>query len=97
MAYDKLLAMGFRPGETLLVSGATSDLGSAHPRGGDGDGCPVCRRTGYNLEVFNDLRRCLSERLAPTKDAAVGEEDTARMIAAASGRINAVQDFLRPQ
>ena len=96
IAYGGLLAMDFRPGETLLVSGATGNFGSATIALGLAMGARCVVAPGRNAAVLDDLRRRFGERLIPVPLTGDGEADTAAMRAAAPGPIDAVQDFLPP-
>ncbi len=96
IAYGGLLAMDFRPGETLLVSGATGNIGSATVALALAMGARCVVAPGRNVAVLDDLRRRFGERLVPVRLTGDGEADTAAMRAAAPGPIDAVQDFLPP-
>ncbi len=96
IAYGGLLAMEFRPGETLLVSGATGNFGSATVALAMAMGARCVIAPGRNAAVLDDLRRRFGERLVPVRLTGEGAADTAAMKQAAPGPIDAVQDFLPP-
>src|SRR5215472_8887022 len=94
IAYGGLLAMDFRPGETLLVSGATGNFGSATVALAMGARCVGA--PGRNAAVLDDLRQRFGERLRPVRLTGDAAADTLAMQEAAPGPIDAVQDFLPP-
>ncbi len=96
IAYGGLLAMDLRPGETLLVSGATGNFGSATVALAMAMGARCVVAPGRNVAMLDDLRRRFGERLVPVRLTGDGEADTAAMKHAAPGPIDAVQDFLPP-
>jgi len=96
IAYGGLLAMEFRPGETLLVSGATGNFGSATVALALAMGARCVVAPGRNVTVLDDLRRRFGERLMPVRLTGDGAADTEAMRKAAPGPIDAVQDFLPP-
>jgi alcohol dehydrogenase len=96
IAYGGLLAMDFRPGETLLVSGATGNFGSATVALALAMGARCVVAPGRNTASLDDLRRRFGDRVAPVRLTGDGDADTAAMRAAAPGLIDAVQDFLPP-
>ena len=86
--------MDFRPGETLQVSGAAGNFGSATVALAMGARCVVA--PGRNAAVLDDLRRRFGERLRPVRLTGDAAADTLAMQEAAPGPIDAVQDFLPP-
>ena len=96
IAYGGLLAMEFRPGETLLVSGATGNFGSATVALAMAMGARCVIAPGRNAAVLDDLRRRFGERLVPVRLTGDGGTDTEALKQAAPGPIDAVQDFLPP-
>lgn len=96
IAYGGLLAMDFRPGETLLVSGATGNFGSATVAVAMAMGARCVIAPGRNTAVLDDLHRRFGERLIPVRLTGDGDADTTAMRAAAPCPIDAVQDFLPP-
>ncbi len=96
IAYGGLLAMDFRPGETLLVSGATGNFGSATVALAMAMGARCVVAPGRNATVLDDLRRRFGKRLVSVRLTGDGAADTETMRGAAHGPIDAVQDFLPP-
>ena len=96
VAYGGLLAMQFRPGETLLVSGATGNFGSATVALALAMGARCVVAPGRNPATLDDLRRRFGERLVPVRLTGDAATDTEAMRRAAPGPIDAVQDFLPP-
>ena len=96
VAYGGLLAMDFRPGETLLVSGATGNFGSATVALALAMGARCVVAPGRNTAVLDDRRQRFGQRLVPVQLTGDGDTDAKAMRAAAPGLIDAVQDFLPP-
>jgi alcohol dehydrogenase len=96
IAYGGLLAMDFRAGETLLVSGATGNFGSATVALALAMGARCVVAPGRNVAVLSDLRRRFGERLVPVRLTGDATADTVAMRSAAPAPIDAVQDFLPP-
>ena len=96
IAYGGLLAMDFRPGETLLVSGATGNFGSATVALALAMGARCVVAPGRNAAVLNDLRARFGQRVIPVRLSGDAATDTEMMKRAAPGPIDAVQDFLPP-
>ena len=96
IAYGGLLAMGFRPGETLLVSGATGNFGSATVALALAMGARCVVAPGRNEAVLDDLRTRFGQRVVPVRLSGDGAADTEAMKQAAPGPIDAMQDFLPP-
>ena len=96
IAYGGLLAMEFRAGETLLVSGATGNFGSATVALALAMGARCVVAPGRNRAILDDLRRRFGERLAPVRLTGDSAMDTEAMRRAALGPVDAVQDFLPP-
>ena len=94
--YGGLLAAGLQAGETLLVSGATGNFGSAAVAAGlaMGAGCVVA--PGRNEAVLADLARRFGPRLRTVTLTGQEDEDRARMQAAAPGPVDCVMDILPP-
>lgn len=94
--YGGFLAADLRAGETVLVSGATGNFGSAAVAVAlaMGAGCVVA--PGRNETVLADLARRFGDRLRPVK--LLGDEvgDRDRMRQAAPGPIDCVLDILPP-
>jgi len=96
IAYGGMLAMDFRPGETLLVSGATGNFGSATVALALAMGARCVVAPGRNTAALDDLRTRFGRRLAPVRLTGDGAADTEAMKLAAPGPIDAVLDFLPP-
>ena len=96
IAYGGLLAMDFRPGETLLVSGATGNFGSATVALALAMGARCVVAPGRNVAVLDDLRARFGQRVVPVRLSGDGPADTETMKRAAPGPIDAVQDCLPP-
>ena len=96
IAYGGLLAIDFRPGETLLVSGATGNFGSATVAAALAMGAACVVAPGRNERVLDDLRRRFGGRVVPVRLTGDAETDTAIMKSAVREPIDAVQDFLPP-
>ncbi|WP_116135145.1 zinc-binding dehydrogenase [Trinickia diaoshuihuensis] len=94
--YGGLLAASFQAGETLLVSGATGNFGSACVAVAlaMGAGCVVA--PGRNERVLADLERRFGERVRTVRISGNEEEDRERMRQAAPGAIDCVLDLLPP-
>ena len=96
IAYGGLLAMDLRAGETLLVSGATGNFGSAATLTALAMGARCVVVPGRSPEVLADLERRFGPRVAPVRLSGDAARDGAAMRAAAPGAIDAVLDFLPP-
>ena len=96
IAYGGLLAIDFRPGETLLVSGATGNFGSATVALALAMGARSVVAPGRNEAVLDDLQARFGQRVVPVRLSGDGAADTETMKWAAPGPIDAVQDFLPP-
>ena len=94
--YGGLLAAHFQPGETLLVSGATGNFGSAGVAVGlaMGAGCVVA--PGRNEKMLEVLKRRFGPRVRTVKLTGDEVEDCERMKRAAPGPIDCVLDLLPP-
>ena len=94
--YGGLLAADLQAGETLLVSGATGNFGSAGVAVAlaMGAGCVIA--PGRNEKVLDDLARRFGPRLRPVKLSGDEEDDRERMRRAAPGPIDCVLDILPP-
>ena len=94
--YGGLLAADLQAGETVLVSGATGNFGSAGVAVAlaMGAGCVVA--PGRNETVLDDLARRFGRRLRTVKLSGNEENDRERMRQAAPGPIDCVLDLLPP-
>ena len=94
--YGGLLAAQLQAGETLLVSGATGNFGSAAVAVAlaMGAGCVVA--PGRNEKMLEELGRRFGPRLRTVKLTGDEKEDRERMKGAAPGPIDCVLDLLPP-
>ncbi len=97
--YGGLLAANLQAGETLLVSGATGNYGSAGVAGvavalAMGAGCVVA--PGRNEAVLADLVRRFGARVRPVRLTGDEAADRERMRQATPGPIDCVLDLLPP-
>ncbi|AYG69381.1 MULTISPECIES: zinc-binding alcohol dehydrogenase family protein [unclassified Rhizobium] len=96
VAYGGLLAMNFRPGETLLVSGATGNFGSATVATALAMGARAVLAPGRNVAALDRLERLFGPRLITVRLSGDPMRDTDAMKEAAPAPIDAVLDFLPP-
>jgi len=94
--YGGLLAGGLAAGETVLVSGATGNFGSAAVAVAlaMGAGCVVA--AGRNEAMLAELARRFGTRLTTVRLSGAEDADRAAMTAAAPGPIDLVLDLLPP-
>jgi alcohol dehydrogenase len=94
--YGGLLAANLQAGETILISGATGNFGSAAVAVAlaMGAGCVVA--TGRNEKVLADLAHRFGPRLRTVKLTGDEEGDQERMRQTAPGPIDCVFDILPP-
>jgi alcohol dehydrogenase len=92
--YGGLLAAGLRPGETVLISGATGNFGSAGVAVALAMGAACVVAPGRNEAALDDLERRFGARVRTVR--LTGDDDTARLRAAAPGPIDVVLDLLPP-
>jgi threonine dehydrogenase-like Zn-dependent dehydrogenase len=94
--YGGLLAANLQAGETVLVSGATGNFGSAAVAVAlaMGAGCVVA--TGRNETMLADLSRRFGSRVRTVKLSGNEDDDRERMKQTASGPIDCVFDILPP-
>jgi NADPH:quinone reductase-like Zn-dependent oxidoreductase len=97
ISYGGLLAGGLQAGETLLVSGATGNLGSSAVAVAFAMGAGRVVAPGRNEDVLDLLTDRFGPRLRPVR--LTGEEaaDRAAMSAAADGPIDMAIDLLPPR
>lgn len=95
--YGGLLAVDFRPGEILAVSGATGNFGGAAVMLALGMGASAVIALGRNTEALARLERRFGPRVRAVAYTGDAEADCARIKAAAPGAIDAVLDILPPQ
>lgn len=94
--YGGLRAGDFRPGETLLVSGATGNFGSAAVAVALAMGARRVVAPGRNGTALADLRQRFGERVRTVPLTGDTDTDQAAMRAAGDGRIDMVLDLLPP-
>ncbi len=95
--YGGLLAMDLKAGETLLVSGATGNFGSAAVAVALAMGAGRVVAPGRNQTMLDDLVHRFGNRVRPVTLTGEADIDLANMQAAAAGPIDAVLDLLPPQ
>lgn len=95
--FGGFVAGGLRAGETVLVSGATGNYGSAAVAVALAMGARCVVAPGRNVAMLDDLVRRFGDRVLPV--VLTGDEDTDRaaMRAAAPGVIDLVLDLLPPE
>jgi alcohol dehydrogenase len=94
--YGGFLAANLRPGETVLVSGATGNFGSSAVAVALAMGAASVVAPGRNEKVLDDLKRRFGHRLCPVKLSGNENDDRERMKRAAPGGIDCVLDILPP-
>jgi NADPH:quinone reductase-like Zn-dependent oxidoreductase len=94
--YGGFLAANLQAGETVLVSGATGNFGSAAVAVAlaMGAGCVVA--PGRNEQTLQDLARRFGPRVRPVKLSGIEDDDRERMKQAAPGPIDCVLDMMPP-
>jgi alcohol dehydrogenase len=94
--YGGLLAAALRAGETLLVSGATGNFGSACVAVALAMGARCVVAPGRNAQALDDLKQRFGERVRPVKLSGDEQADRERMQQAAPCPIDCVIDLLPP-
>jgi alcohol dehydrogenase len=94
--YGGLLAGNLQAGETVLVSGATGNFGSAGIAVALAMGAACVVAPGRNEAVLDDLARRFGPRVRPVTLSGREEDDRERMRRAARGQIDCVLDILPP-
>ena len=94
--YGGLLAANLRAGETVLVSGATGNFGSAAVAVALAMGAACVVAPGRNEATLKDLARRFGPRLRPYKLTGIEASDRDGMQKAASGPIDCVLDIMPP-
>lgn len=92
--YGGFLAGGLRPGETVLVSGATGNFGGAAVAVALAMGAARVVAPGRNEQALAGLRRRFGDRVATVR--LTGDEDADRTRMIAQGPIDLVLDILPP-
>jgi NADPH:quinone reductase-like Zn-dependent oxidoreductase len=94
--YGGFLAANLRPGETVLVSGATGNFGSSAVAVALAMGAACVVAPGRNETVLDDLKRRFGHRFRAVRLSGNETEDRERMKQAAPGGIDCVLDILPP-
>src|ERR1700761_3357629 len=89
-------AVDLRPGETVLVSGATGNYGSAGVAVALAMGAARVVAPGRNEKMLDDLARRFGDRVRTVRLTGQPTEDDRRMRSAADGPIDVVLDLLPP-
>ncbi|WP_321905556.1 zinc-binding alcohol dehydrogenase family protein [Paraburkholderia tropica] len=95
-AYGGLRRMELQAGETLLVSGATGNFGSAAIATAMAMGAGCILATGRNGQALSELVHRFGKRLCPVHLTGDAETDATAIRHASPQRIDAVLDFLPP-
>jgi alcohol dehydrogenase len=94
--YGGFLAAHLEPGETVLVSGATGNFGSAAVAVALAMGAGLVVAPGRNEKVLADLTRRFGNRIRTVTLSGNETDDRERMKRAAGGPIDCVMDILPP-
>ncbi len=94
--YGGFLAAKLQPGETVLVSGATGNFGSAAVAVALAMGAAWVVAPGRNEKMLAELVRRFGERVRPVKLSGNEADDRERMKRAAPGPIDCVFDIMPP-
>lgn len=94
--YGGLLAADLRAGESLLVSGATGNFGSAAVAVGLAMGASRVVAVGRDRRILDDLRVRLGDRVRTVALTGEVERDRPAMITAGGGPLDVVLDILPP-
>ena len=94
--YGGFLAANLQAGETVLVSGATGNFGSAAVAVALAMGAACVVAPGRNEKALKDLVRRFGERVRTVKLSGNEDEDRERMKQAAPGGIDCVLDIMPP-
>jgi NADPH:quinone reductase-like Zn-dependent oxidoreductase len=94
--YGGFLAANLQPGETVLVSGATGNFGSAAVAVALAMGAARVVAPGRNEKILADLVRRFGTRVRPMKLSGNENDDREQMKRAAQGPIDCVFDIMPP-
>ena len=83
--YGGYVAANLRPGETVLVNGATGAFGSGGVAVALAMGASAVIATGRNQQALDDLRRRFGERVRPVRMVVDEERDRKAILEAATG------------
>lgn len=95
--YGGWLAAGLQAGETVLVSGATGNFGSAAVSVALAMGAACVVAPGRNEVMLQDLVRRFGSRVRPVRLGGDEDDDRRRMQQAAPGPIDLVFDIMPPE
>ncbi len=95
--YGGFLAANLQPGETVLVSGATGNFGSAAVSVALAMGAACVVAPGRNDRILADLVRRFGDRVKPVKLTGNESDDCESMKRAAPGRSTACSTSCRPR
>ena len=96
MPFGGLTAVDLQPGETVLVSGATGNYGSAGVAVALAMGAAQVVAPGRNEKVLDNLARRFGDRIRTVRLTGDPERDQQRMRSAPAGPIDVVLDLLPP-
>jgi alcohol dehydrogenase len=94
--YGGFVAADLRPGETVVVNGATGAFGSAGVAVALAMGAACVIATGRNGAALEELARRFGARVRPVRMVVDEERDRTRILEAASGPIDLVLDLMPP-
>jgi NADPH:quinone reductase-like Zn-dependent oxidoreductase len=94
--YGGWVGAKLQPGESVLVSGATGNFGSAAVAVALAIGAPWVVAPGRNDAMLADLVRRFGKRVLPVKLTGNEADDRQRMLTAAPGPIDCVLDIMPP-
>jgi alcohol dehydrogenase len=94
--YGGYVTANLRPGETVLVNGATGAFGSGGVAVALAMGASRVIATGRNQQALDDLRRRFGERVRPVRMVVDEERDRKAIQEAATAPIDCVLDLLPP-
>lgn len=94
--YGGFLAANLQPGETVLVSGATGNFGSAAVSVALAMGAACVVAPGRNEEILADLVRRFGDRVKPVRLTGNEDDDRESMKRAAPSPIDCVFDIMPP-
>jgi alcohol dehydrogenase len=94
--YGGFLAANLQPGETVLVSGATGNFGSAAVSVALAMGAACVVTPGRNEKILADLVRRFGARVKPVRLTGNEDDDREAMKRAAGGPIDCVFDIMPP-